>query len=161
MCVCVQADAEGAGTVVVPHALANMGHGVRRLHVRLLFPREVRPTLHPRPPTSQAGSNFYLLTCPPATVQVQTAGAVGLRRHGGASCSGGVVHGKNGLLGGTGEPTRPANQAWALTVAGGAHGHVRTGAGRPLVCGGRAFLQERRSGPFCPRHLAPFRGSGG
>lgn len=44
MCVCVQADSEGAGTVVVPHALANMGHGLCRLHLRLLFPREVTLT---------------------------------------------------------------------------------------------------------------------
>ena len=36
-----QADAEGAGALVVPHALADMGHGMCRIHICLLFPREV------------------------------------------------------------------------------------------------------------------------
>lgn len=39
----VQADAEGAGTVVLSHAVADMGHGLHRVRVRLLFPREVTP----------------------------------------------------------------------------------------------------------------------
>lgn len=36
--VCPQVDAEGAGALGVPHALANMGHGLCRIHVCLLFP---------------------------------------------------------------------------------------------------------------------------
>lgn len=39
--VCFQVDAEGAGALVMPYALADLGHGMCRLHVRLLFPREV------------------------------------------------------------------------------------------------------------------------
>ncbi|CAF91642.1 unnamed protein product, partial [Tetraodon nigroviridis] len=39
-------------------------------------------------------------------------------------------------------------------------GVCELGLGRRPVCGGRRFLQERRSGPFRPRHLAPFRGGG-
>lgn len=46
------------------------------------------------------------------------------------------------------------------TGPGGTCRCVRTGSGRRLVRGGRCILQERRSGPFCPRHLAPFCGGG-
>lgn len=97
-CVCVQADSEGAGTVVVPHALANMGHGLCRLHLRLLFPREVTLTQDQTPVKSLTAvwtTTSLKRTCPPGTVQVQTAGTVGVCGHGGVSCSGGVVYGKN------------------------------------------------------------------
>lgn len=38
-----QVDAEGTGALGLPHALADLGHGLYRIHVRLLFPREVTP----------------------------------------------------------------------------------------------------------------------
>lgn len=157
VCVCVQADAEGAGTMVVPHALADMAHGLPRLRVRLLFPREVTPTRARPPPADRA--DFDMSTCPPGTVQVQTAGPAGLRGHGGAPCAGAAVHGKAQLLGQKcGRVPEPG--LFPVTLAGGADGHGRAGVGRPLLCGGCPFLQERRPGPLRSRHLAPFRGGG-
>lgn len=40
-----QVDAEGAGALGLPHALADLGHGLYRIHVCLLFPREVTQSL--------------------------------------------------------------------------------------------------------------------
>lgn len=40
-----QADAEGAGALVVPHALAHMGHGICWIHLCLLLPWEVTQPL--------------------------------------------------------------------------------------------------------------------
>lgn len=86
--------------MVVPHALANMGHGLRRLRVCLLFPREVTPSQCQSPAkgltavrTTSLKGDFF--SRPPGTVQVQAAGTVGVCGHGGASCPGGVVYGKD------------------------------------------------------------------
>lgn len=108
----LQADAEGAGAVVVPHALADLGHGLCRLHVCLLFPWEVTPivpvlgfdTINLKPNTGSrvfkenrghtpnhiAGFFFLFLN-----LQVQIGGAVGICGHGSSSCSRRIVHGKD------------------------------------------------------------------
>lgn len=36
--VCLQVDAEGAGALDLPHALAHMGHGLCGIDIRLLLP---------------------------------------------------------------------------------------------------------------------------
>lgn len=116
---CFQVDAAGAGAVVMPYALADLGHGLYRLHVRLLFPREVtndtfcpralaltQLTLKPNTgsqvkqreatPSSHTKTLFiylfiffFLLT-----LQVQIGGPAGIRGHGGSSCFRHLVHGK-------------------------------------------------------------------
>lgn len=114
VCVCFQVDAEGAGAVVMPYALADLGHGLYRLHVRLLFPREVTAdtfclrsgfdTINPetKHQLSNRGHTFFthqrrylfIPSFSPLNLQVQTGGPAGICGHGGCSRFRHLVHGK-------------------------------------------------------------------
>lgn len=122
--VCPQVDAEGAGALVLPHALAHMGHGLCGVNVCLLLPWEVTSPLFeslcsalaqfnqkPNEPFSSVYSRhctavwstnqhkdswrIHLFTVFLFYLQVQIGGAVGLRGHGGSSCSGHTVYGES------------------------------------------------------------------
>lgn len=60
-----QVDAEGAGPLDVPHALADLGHGRCGIHVRLLLPREVtRPAFVSRLRVPPSRPSFVSLCVP-------------------------------------------------------------------------------------------------
>lgn len=113
--VCLQVDAEGAGALVVPHALADMGHGLCGIHICLLLSWEVAQ-FNPKPnscPQVFTANTALLFEAEAITkevggiisshasvlflfnLQVQIGGAVGLCGHGGSSCSGHTVYGEN------------------------------------------------------------------
>jgi len=71
-----QADAEGAGALGVPHALADMGHGFLWVHVRLPLPREVTPP--PFPSKVFTANTAQLFEAEPMTQRItqQTGGVV-------------------------------------------------------------------------------------
>lgn len=103
---CSQVDAEGAGTLHVPHALADMGHGLLRIHLRLLLPREVKCIFvclnGQRPLCVDMKHLTAILNCQQESsvcfLQVQAGGTARVRGHGGPAGTGHSIHGKHKQL---------------------------------------------------------------
>lgn len=99
-----QVDAAGARALGLPHALADLGHGLCWICLCLLFPREVSQSLSAlcvlstscnRVFTANIQEHYKDWRCNFFDLQVQAGGAAGICVHGSCSSFGRPVHGKN------------------------------------------------------------------